>query len=164
MEDAKLIIIYGDDKIDDINKNGNYDCLGHINTDDLHISCFLDYFKYNFLQEPIFKNVIESTISINIGYVLAQKGHISFFNTTREVKPKSGFFMLPPDFDKITIEQKEIINKIIKVLKGYNIRVLYDYFINDYGLLDSKSYYLDEFISIDDFLTSYKFIKKFKLI
>ena len=72
--------------------------------------------------------------------------------------------MLPPDFDKITIEQKEIINKIIKVLKGYNIRVLYDYFINDYGLLDSKSYYLDEFISIDDFLTSYKFIKKFKLI
>ena len=25
MEDAKLIIIYGDDKIDDINKNGNYD-------------------------------------------------------------------------------------------------------------------------------------------
>ena len=164
MNEAKILIIYGNDNVDGKNRNGEVECLGKINSDDLHISCLMEFFKNNFLDTPVLKKITYSTIPNNVGYVLAQKGHIIFFNTTREGKPKSGFFMLPPDFDKITIEQKEIINKIIKVLKGYNIRVLYDYFINDYGLLDSKSYYLDEFISIDNFLTSYKFIKKFKLI
>ena len=65
---------------------------------------------------------------------------------------------------RVTPEQKETINKIVKNLKDYNIKLLYDYFINDYGLLDSKFFSINESISIDDFLTNYKFVKKFKLI
>ncbi len=164
MDDAKLIIIYGENKVDGIYKNGTYDCIRKKKKDDLHITCFLEFFKTSFLNESIFKKITESTIPNNVGYALAQKGHITFFNTTREGKPKSGFFMLPPNLDDITPEQKEIISQIVKTLKGYNLKLLYDYFINDYGLLDSKFCNIDEFISIDDFLSSYKINKKFKLI
>ena len=164
MNEAKILIIYGNDNVDGKNRNGEIECLGKINSDNLHISCFINFFQNNFLDNPIFKNITNSTIPNNVGYALAQKGHISFFNTTREGKPKSGFFMLPPNLDDITPEQKENISQIVKTLNGYNIKLLYDYFINDYGLLDSKFCSIDEFTSIDDFLTNYKFIKNFKLI
>ena len=164
MENVKLIIIYGASEVDGIYKNGTYDFLKKKKKDDLHISCFLEFFKTNFLNESIFKKITESTISEHVGYALARKGHISFFNTTREGKPKSGFFMLPPNLDDITSEQKEIITQIVKNLKDYDIKLLYDYFINDYGLLDSKFFSINESISIDDFLTNYRLIKKFKLI
>lgn len=164
MENVKLIIIYGASEVDGIYKNGTYDFLKKKKNDDLHISCFLEFFKNNFLDCPVFKNINSSTISDNVGYALAQKGHITFFNTTREGKPKSGFFMLPPNLDDITPEQKEIITQIVKNLKDYDIKLLYDYFINDYGLLDSKFFSINESISIDDFLTNYRLIKKFKLI
>lgn len=164
MENVKLIIIYGTSKVDGIYKNGTYDFLKKKKKDDLHISCFLEFFKTNFLNESIFKKITESTISEHVGYALAQKGHISFFNTTREGKPKSGFFMLPPNLDDITPEQKGIITQIVKNLKDYDIKLLYDYFINDYGLLDSKFFSINESISIDDFLANYRLVKKFKLI
>ena len=164
MENVKLIIIYGASEVDGIYKNGTYDFLKKKKKDDLHISCFLEFFKTNFLNESIFKKITESTISEHVGYALAQKGHISFFNTTREGEPKSGFFMLPPNLDDITPEQKEIITQIVKNLKDYDIKLLYDYFINDYGLLDSKFFSINESISIDDFLANYRLIKKFKLI
>lgn len=164
MENVKLIIIYGASEVDGIYKNGTYDFLKKKKKDDLHISCFLEFFKTNFLNESIFKKITESTISEHVGYALAQKGHISFFNTTREGEPKSGFFMLPPNLDDITPEQKEIITQIVKNLKDYDIKLLYDYFINDYGLLDSKFFSINESISIDDFLANYRLVKKFKLI
>ncbi len=164
MNDAKIVIIYGQDKVDGKNRNGEFECLGKINSDDLHISCLMEFFQNHFLDNPIFKKITYSTIPDNVGYALAQKGHILFFNTTKEGKPRSGFFMLPSNLDDITPEQKENISKIVKDLKGYNIKLLYDYFINDYGLLDSKFCSIDEFASIDDFLTNYKIQKKFKLI
>lgn len=164
MNEAKILIIYGNENVDGKNRNGEIECLGKINSNDFHITCLIEFFKNNFLDGQVFKNITNSTIPNNVGYVLAQKGHITFFNTTREGKPKSGFFMLPPNLDDITPEQKETINKIVKNLKDYNIKLLYDYFINDYGLLDSKFFSINESISIDDFLTNYKFVKKFKLI
>lgn len=164
MNEAKILIIYGNDTVDGKNRNGEVECLGKINSDDLHISCLMEFFKNNFLDTPVLKKITYSTIPNNVGYVLAQKGHILFFNTTKEGKPKSGFFMLPDNLDNITREQKEIINRVVKTLKGYNLKLLYDYFINDYGLLDSKFCSIDEFISIDAFLSNYKINKKFKLI
>lgn len=164
MNEAKILIIYGNENVDGKNRNGEIECLGKINSNDFHITYLIEFFKNNFLDGQVFKNITNSTIPNNVGYVLAQKGHITFFNTTREGKSKSGFFMLPPNLDDITPEQKETINKIVKNLKDYNIKLLYDYFINDYGLLDSKFFSINESIPIDDFLTNYKFVKKFKLI
>lgn len=164
MNEAKILIIYGNDSVDGKNRNGEIECLGKINSDDFHISCFIEFFKNNFLDIPILKKITYSTLPNNVGYVLAQKGHVIFFNTTRDGKSKSGFFMLPTNLEDITPEQKEFINQVVKVLKGYNIKLLYDYFINDYGLLDSKFCNIDEFVSIDNFLSNYKINKKFKLI
>lgn len=164
MNEAKILIIYGTNKVDGKDRNGEIECLGCINSDDLHISCFLEFFQNNFLDDNIFRKVTYTTIPDNVGYALAQKGHITFFNTTREGKPKSGFFMLPPNLDDITPEQKKTINKIVKSLKGYNLKLLYDYFVNDYGILDSNFCSIDDFISIDEFLQNYKINKKFKLI
>lgn len=164
MNESKILIIYGDNNVDGKNRNGEVECLGKINSDDLHISCFLEFFQNSFLDDAMFRKIAYTTIPENIGYLLTEKGHIVFFNTTKLGKEKSGFFMLPDNLDNITHEQKEIINQVVKTLKGYNLKLLYDYFINDYGLLDSKFCSIDEFISIDAFLSNYKINKKFKLI
>ena len=95
MNKAKLIIIYGDNKVDGKNRNGEIECLGDINSDDLHISCLLDFFQKNFLDEDIFKKINYTTIHKTVGYILTEKSHIVFFNTTKLGKGKSGFFMMP---------------------------------------------------------------------
>lgn len=147
MNDAKIVIIYGQDKVDGKNRNGEFECLGCINSDDLHISCFLEFFQNNFIDDNIFRKVTYTTIPENIGYLLTEKGHIVFFNTTKPRKEKSGFFMIPSN---ITEEQKKSLEKINSSLTDFNIKVLYDYFINDYGLLDSKLDSTSDTCSIDE--------------
>lgn len=56
MNEAKILIIYGNDNVDGKNRNGQIECLGKINSNDLHISCFLEFFKTNFLNESSLKN------------------------------------------------------------------------------------------------------------
>ena len=136
MNKAKLIIIYGDNKVDGKNRNGEIECLGDINSDDLHISCLLDFFQKNFLDENIFKKINYTTIPETVGYILTEKSHIVFFNTTKLGKGKSGFFMMPTN---ISENQKNSLKQLSNFLDDFNIRILYDYFINSDGLLDSKS-------------------------
>ena len=152
MNESKILIIYGDNNVDGKNRNGEVECLGKINSDDLHISCFLEFFQNSFLDDAMFRKIAYTTIPENIGYLLTEKGHIVFFNTTKLGKEKSGFFMMPSN---VTEEQKRSLKHINNNLTDLNIKILYDYFINDYGVLDSKSISTSQDCPVDELFNTY---------
>lgn len=162
MNEAKIVIIYGINKVDGKDRNGEIECLGQISSDDLHISCFCEFFENNFLDDPVFKKVTYTTIPETIGYLLTERNHIVFLNTTTIKNGKNygnkGFFMMP---STISDSQKRMVYELIDDLKDFNINIFYDFVVTDY--IDSKIMSTNSSCSpkklIDKFFQNDEFVK-----
>lgn len=138
--DSKITIIYGEKPVDHQMRNGEIETLGLLDDENFHIICFCDYFKTHFLEEPIFRKISFTTDLNFITFLLSQRGHIVFLNTT-SIKDKKRFFksgmLVMPN--SITEQQKSTLRTFIKTIQDYSLQLYYQLSLSKDGILDGKA-------------------------
>lgn len=136
IESLKIAIIYGEDEVDRINRDGTIEKIYKENDDTAHIFYMLDFLKDNFkdskeIQEAIKKNDVNS-----IFFEMQKMGHIIFAENTSVPNYKSGIIYIPKQ-DKISEKQKEELKHFEQKLEkeDYNINALIGLYRSEEGVL-----------------------------
>ncbi len=134
----KISIIFGEYPVDNIDKNGEIDYLGNIESDNTHIQTFIDYCEDNFKSVNAFQNLKTTSMINHVAYALTRLSHIVILNTTKDpINHGYNAFILFPK--TITSEQLNTFENEIISLNNYNISLLWDSEMDGFGTIDGRN-------------------------
>lgn len=140
-EDIKLSILFGDNQVDGINRNGQVENL-IMDDDDFHIAYLIDYFKTHFKDDAYLQSVDIADPAHIVEVYLRDLGHMVFVNSTsyKNGKPnsygKTGILMLP---ETVTEEQIESLNCFKEKISDYKeLQVWSDLYRDENNIINGR--------------------------
>ncbi len=142
ISDLKIVIIYGDKKVDGENRDGEIEEIPKEPGDTPINKNFFPHYSYmniflrdHFKDSPNLQRYANSRDINVLMFLLANEGHITMAETSYP-RQKATLISMPR---KLTEEQKRSLEQLQKKLKeeGYSVTVFYDYKLED-GLINGK--------------------------
>ena len=137
IENTKIIFIYGKEKVDGINREGEIEKIYKEKEDTAHFFYMKEYLKNHFLDEKEIQNSVNIHDVNSIFYEVQKKGHIVFAENTSVKKHKTGILYYPIN---VTDNQKKSLEKVRQELENenYTVIVLKNLHRSEEGVLKGK--------------------------
>lgn len=134
IKNLKIAFIYGQRKVDGIEKNGIIEKIYKENDDTAHFFYIQDFLKNHFINESDLQSALLKNDVNSFFFEIQKLGHIVFAENTSHEDYKSGLFFIP---NSITNKQKDSLRIFQKQLQkeDYNITELYNLSRNSEGCL-----------------------------
>ena len=137
IENTKVILIYGEEKIDGIKREGEIERIYKDTEDTAHFYYMKEYLQSHFLDEKDIQNSISTHDVNSIFYEIQKNGHIVFAENTSVKKHKTGILYYPRN---ITDKQKKSLEKVRQELEDedYTVLVFRGLYRSEKGVLKGK--------------------------
>ena len=151
IENVKILLLYGNKKVDGKDKNGKVERIFKDKDDTAHYYYMEEFLKEHMQDEKEVQNVLVEKHDVNsVFYEIKNIGHIVFAENTSIPTYKTGIFYMP---SKITPERRETLKKLQSQLikEKYEILVFLNLHRDKEGILtgfqkNGDPLILDEFM------------------
>ena len=150
IENIKIAIIYGENDVDGINKDGIIEKIYKDVNDTAHVFYMNEFLQNHFLDEEKLQENNKMHDVNSIFFEIQELGHLIFAENTSTARHKTGLVYIPKE---LTSKQKKSLKSLSEQLKveDYNITALFNLHRAEDGILMGtqrigKSDILNDFI------------------